>query len=263
MTTTQIEIASVGVDEALQGLAGDPYGGLVQTGLRIPAAFQAEPSHRYLFLLAGFTIGDGACAHIIGFRQGLTLGCAAGNEIAPRRVVEQEVTSPFFKLADANVSWHLRVLGQHEPSVPNPGSGPVQPALQNFAYESSDTPALLYQAATFPGGPNPFYTSLVTYTPPNGGMPPGAPLAPGLGTFYDLKTSWRTPGAWRSLDVWVEGPARVGFYASVKQTDIRSRIALAAPIGFYQCGLSAEEQFLLNFPNASLWRVAGALIVAV
>lgn len=215
-------------------------------------AFVNGPKTRYLFQLATFDVAEGMRARIVGFRQGWTLGIRQGNT----RVIEQWVDDPFFKLPDGNISWHMRKMALGYPRYPSPG--PITPPMQNFAFETSSGSALLYQTAGgFAGG---FYVTLGAYTPPNGGMPWGEPLTPQLGTFNDLKTKWRDGNAWTSLDVPVEGPSRVAFYASVLQTNPQSRTTVTPPGTFFPNGLSAEEQFLLNFP-ANIWRVAGAFAI--
>lgn len=259
----RIEIVSTGIDEALQGLGSDPYGDINAIGLRVPAFATARPDHRYLFQLASFTISDGQKARIRGFRHGYSLGFAQLNEQAgTRRVVEQWIDDPFYQPQNGNVSWHMRVMAIDEPQIPNPGSGPQQPPLANFPFRTSDTPGLLYLTAGFPVGIPVFYTALTAYQPPNGGMPWGRPLTGELGTFYDLKTPWRDAQAWHSLDIPLDGPCRVVFYASVQQIDLQTRVPLVLPAPLlFPGGVSAIEQFLQLWPNAKIWRVAGALVV--
>lgn len=260
---SRVEITSTGVDEVYQNLGSDPYGGISAVGLRVPAVAGTSPRSRYLFNLCGFRVADGATARVRGFRHGWTLGFAQENLIAgTRRVVEQWVTDPTFQVDGGSISWHLRVMGLNEPVVPNPGAGPIQPALRNFAFRASDTPALLYQAATFPAGVPIFYTQLTAYTPPFAGQPNGRALGGELGSFYDLKTDWRTPDAWHALDIPVVGPARVVFFASVQQRDLQKSVALVVPNPTdFPLAVPAEEQFLQKYPNANIWRVAGALSV--
>lgn len=250
----RFEINARGIDDALQGHGGDPYGSLAWVGLRVPA-FVNNVSSRYLFQLASFDVAEGMRARIVGFRQGWTLGVRISG-----RVIEQWVTDPFFKLPDGNISWHLRKMPLNYPRVPTPG--PIVPPMQNFAFQTSDGPSLLYQTAGgFAGG---FYVTLAAYTPPNRGQPYGESLAADLGTFYDLKAPWRDSCAWSSLDVPVEGPCRVALYASVLQTNPSTqngRPVITPPNPFFVNGLSDEEQFLLNFPAANIWRVAGALAI--
>jgi len=249
----RIEIFTRGIDDSLQGRSGDPFGGTFWVGLRVPAFVNSGRRQRYLFQLASFDVPEGQRARIVGFRQGWTLGLRQGGT----RVIEQWVQDPLFKLPDGNVSWHLRKMALGYPQYPAPG--PITPPMQNFAFQTSDGSALLYQAAGgFAGG---FYVTLGAYTPPNAGMPWGEPLAGDLGNFYDLKMDWRDGNAWSSLDEPIEGPQRVAFYASILQSNPATRTVVTPPGTFFQGGLSAEEQFLLNFPTANIWRVAGALAI--
>lgn len=248
----RIEVFTRGLDDSLQGRSGDPFGGIFWGGLRVPA-FVNTPGSRYLFQLASFDVAEGMRARVVGFRQGWTLGLRQGGN----RVIEQWVDDPFFKLPDGNVSWHMMKMGLGYPRYPEPG--PITPPMQNFEFETSDGSALLYQAAGgFAGG---FYVTLGAYTPPNLGMPWGEPLTPSLGNFPDLKGRWRDGNAWTALDVPVEGPMRIAFYASVLQSNPVTRPVVTPPPTFFQGGLGEEEQFLLNFPTANIWRVAGAFAV--
>lgn len=264
----RFEITSRGIDDSLQGRSGDPYGGTSWTGLRVPA-FVNSPSTRYLFQLAMFQLSEGARARIVGMRQGYSLGFRQANT----RAVEQWVEDPLFKLPDGNISWHLRKMPIGFPFLPRPGT--FSPAigfpspLQSFQFEVSDTSALLYQAAAF-GAPTGFYTSLSSYTPPNRGMPWGEPIGGDLGTFFDLKSKWQSGNDWTALDVPVEGPCNIAFYCSVLQTNPATRPPLLPPVDAvsppntvlnFSSGLSPEEQFLLNFPTANIWRVAGSLVI--
>jgi hypothetical protein len=261
------EISTSGIDENLQSLGGDPFGGSSYVGLRVPTL--ATPSlpnggGRYLFNLASFSIATGIKARIVGYRQLLTLGAvitAAGSETAAR-FVEMEVTTPTFRLPDGNVSWHIHRLGP-----PNSQGFPRGIAdktdLRSFKKYWCENPALLYQSYAIPAG-NAFYPDLTAYTPPNGGKPWGVALRAGeQATFYDLRTEWRTHGGWHSLDVELDGPDTVCFFASVKQSVGASEAgALAAiPNGM------PEEQFVSAFAasvtGAIYWRVAGALMVEV
>ncbi len=263
-----IEIASYGIDEELQGLGGDPYRGLSNLGLRVPYLPSTGPDSRYLFNLASFTLAEGQLARVVGFRMFWTLGVRIGAAGGPYRFVEQPVYQPAFHLPDGNISWHMRRIAHHE--VPIPNQGPVVPPLRGMAYRMSNNPALLYEQAT-PAGT--FYVNMTAYTPPNLGRPWGTSLQNNLGTFYDQKSQWYEHGAWHSLNVPVDGPCTVMFAASVLQSNASSRVGLTVPDPFYAGGLSAEEQFLLNFPyvasggedtpstGAIIWRVCGALIV--
>lgn len=261
---SRIELVSVGIDEALQGLAGDPFGGTSWVGLRVPSFVTHGPQNRYLFQLCTFTLPEGINGWVRGFRQGWSLGTRQiGTDPDTVRVVEQFVEDPWFKLPDANISWHMRLMAQHEPFGFDPNPGQIQdPAAggnqQNLAFLNANGPALLFQNVATP---DPFYVNLTAYTPPNAGKPWGEPLTGELATFYDLKTPWRSAQAWHALDIRIQGPCRVVFYASVQQSNPLTRTDLQINLEPFPCGIPCEEQFLLNFPDAIIWRVAGAMIV--
>jgi hypothetical protein len=251
----RVEVVSTGIDEQLQGIGSDPFNSLSWIGLRVPP-FVNNVGARYLFVLCSFEVAKRDRARIVGLRMGWSLGVKQTFGGGVVRIFEKWVEDPTFKPPMGNVSWHLRKTPLF--AMPNPGLGPVQPPLQNFAFRNSQTPALLYQTATIvnPG----FYVGLGAYTPPNAGMPYGVGVTPELQTFYDLKTSWNDAGDWRALDIPVEGPARVTFYASVQQTP-QQKQGITLPTTPEAPVLPPDELFLANFPVAQIWRVAGALAV--
>jgi len=261
----QFEIATTGFNEYLQLVGGDPFGGQTSVGLRVPTL--ATPlldvgggQKRYLFNLASFSVGEGACVRIRGYRQLLTIGYKQPSEIAAPRVVEQLVTSPFWAFQDGNVSWHITLCGSPNASSFPKGQNPGPVDINSFKQYWADTPSLLYgppAPAAFGG----IYPNLATYTPPNAGKPYGDPIASGQGTFYDIRSPWTDDRAWYSLDIPIRGPETIVFWASIRQTSPGRRVAITPPGTFYPGGLSAEEQFLLNFPSAIYWRVGGALVV--
>jgi len=266
----RVELVSTGIDEALQGLAGDPYGGTSSIGLRVPALVTHGPTNRFLFLLCTANFPEACNVWLRGFRMGWSLGTrldVTGPPAGPR-VVEQWVTTPNFKLPDGNISWHMRLMGKNEPY----GRPPLQEQRmdpltggnqQNLAFRDSAGPGLLFNTVATP---TPFYVQLTAYTPPLGGKPPGEGVTGELDTFYDLKTRWDDAHDWNALDIRLQGPCRIAFYASVQQTNPDSqegRVRIPAPNPFFEGGLSPEEQFLLNFPTAIIWRVAGALVFEI
>jgi hypothetical protein len=257
-----IEIASSGFDEYLQGLGGDPWGGSAAVGLRVPTLATPDKDSRYLFLLASFTVGEGASVVIKGYRQYVSLGVA----LSPTRFVEQEITSPAFRLPDGNVSWAIRGLGP-----PNAGGypkqGPTPLDLRSFKKNWADASCLLYRDYTIAAG-NRIYTQLESYVPPNLGRPWGTALPAGQhGNFVDLRTPWRSGRAWTSLDVHVDGPSTVAFFASVHQST--GVYSVAAPSASFSGMNIPEEAFMANFgggedaPRPIYWRVGGSLIVEV
>lgn len=257
-----IEIASSGFDEYLQGQAGDPWGGSSAMGLRVPTLATPDKNNRYLFLLASFSIGEGASVTIKGYRQFASLGVVQ----SPGRFIEQEITTPNFRLPDGNVSWAIRGLGP-----PNAGGypkqGPTPDDLRSFKKNWADGSCLLYQDYTIGAG-NKIYTQLTGYTAPNAGRPWGTALPAGQqGNFTDLRTPWRASRAWSSLDVHVDGPNTVALFASVRQS--AGTYAAASPSASFSGMNIPEEAFMANFgggedaPRPIYWRVGGSLIVEV
>lgn len=269
----RVEIAACGIDEENQIIGSDPYGGLSSVGLRIPTlpSTAGDTRSRYLMNLVTLTLPEGRRLRLLGYRQLLTIGLIQGTPASPPgpRVIELDVTDPFFRFTNGNVSWHLRQMGLTEPFQPiRPGNarnmsltvGGTPAPLQNLAWKMSDTPALLFQSITTPTG-DPFYVDLTAYQAPNAGRPWGRDLS-GLGTFHDLRTQWRQANAWTSLDIPVEGPTRIQFAASVFQTNPQGRAVITPPVADPTgSSLSREERFILNYPTAIYWRIGGSLIV--
>jgi hypothetical protein len=267
----RVELVSTGIDEALQGLAGDPYGGTSSVGLRVPALVTQGARNRFLFQLCTANFPEACNVWLRGFRMGWALGTRLIVNQGPMqqqgpRVVEQWVTTPNFKLPDGNVSWHMRLMGKDEPyGLPPLQEQKTDPLAggnqQNLAFRDSAGPGLLFQTVATP---TPFYVQMTAYTPPLGGMPPGEGVTGELDTFYDLKTHWDDAHDWHALDIRLQGPCRISFYASVQQSDPETRVPInPVPNPFFDGGLSPEEQFLLNFPSANIWRVAGALVFEI
>jgi hypothetical protein len=253
-----VEIASTGIDEALQGVGSDPRGGLSRIGLRVPFLATPDKDSRYLFMLASFTIAEGARVRIRGYRLGWTIGAKfTTTATGVSRVVEQEVTSQFWQPPNANVSWHLQHIDDGEMPKPRGVGAPINKRVRGIAYRDSTASTLLYESMTTA---SPWYVNASTYVPPGKGRPPGVPLDVNQGTFYDLRVPWQTHGGW--LDTRVDGPGKIALYASVKQA-----VFTASPIAVP----SPEETFIRDVVNADLsgvttagpmiWRVAGGLLL--
>ena len=268
------ETWSFGIDEGLQGVSGDPWGTIAATGLRVPTLATPDASHRYLFLLAGFELGERDRATIRGWRELLTLGVSVAGTIVSDNptnitsIVELPVTNPIFRLPDGNVSWHLSKI---DPTVLNSyvvGPPPIAPPISNFSWRLAKGPALLYEVGTAVTGSG-FYTDLTAYKPPNLGRPYGEPLAH-LKVSHDVRTEWLTRGVWNSLDLDVEGPGYFAMWASVAQSSgLLDFSARSTALGKVQGGLS-EWQFMAAFPavlhtasSPLWWRVGGALDVLI
>jgi len=173
--------------------------------------------------------------------------------------LELEVTSPFWKFVDGNISWHLRRVG---PLYQNTTATTRNAEGLQFLY--GQTPALLFQRAP---------ADLGGYNPPYGGQPPGNVLVPDLATFHDLRFFWKTDDAWSSLDIEFEGPCDIALFASVKQTDPTTRTPLVIPPGVKLSTLQREDAFIATpqapldprqeigvAPDAKYWRIAGSLV---
>jgi hypothetical protein len=266
-----LEISTTGIDESTQGFGSDPFGGSSWVGLRVPKLAtellavpgQSAKNSRYLLMLASFSISEGVKAKILGYRQMVRLGYiqpATDVESSTAYPVTQIVEDPAWKFVDGNVSFHLQGMGPPNAQGISLGqNGPND--LQSFKQGFSMTPAVLYDTATVPG---PFYVDLTAYKPPGNGAPWGTPLrSGGQRTVYGQRTDWKTHGAWDSLGFEVEGPETVCLFASVRQTNPLTRTTLTLPGTLIGNGLSVEESFLQNFPNAIYHSVAGALIVRV
>jgi hypothetical protein len=263
----RVEVVTVGIDESFQTIGSDPAGRNGSMGLRIPylPLVNATPQQsRYLFMLCSISIPVDGKARIRGMRKYVSLGLNAASIEEPRRIVEHEIRNPQWHPLGGNISWHLQDLGPPNGTGTPGGTGSV-PGVDSFAFQSSLDPALLYETAT---NAFPYYVGLTAYTPPNGGQPYGVPLINGgYSTRYDIETPWKSAHAWESLDIPICGPRTVALYASVRQADTTAVGYALPPVSGapgasgYGEGLSSEEQFLVNFPGASYWRIAGSLIV--
>lgn len=253
------EVSTTGFDENLQLVGSDPFGGSSWTGLRVPTLPTPDTNHRYLMMLASFSLGERAKARIVGYRQLVKIGLKqAGAPGAASYIEELLVEDPTWHFQDGDVSFHLQQLGPpNNQGFAPPDKGPFD--VRNFKFRWCETPAVLYQTATLI---DPFYVNLTAYKPPNLGRPWGRPLRNGQqGTFVDLRTQWQTHGAWHSLNVPLDGPDTIALFASVRQTNPSTRPTLTLPGTVFQRGFAREELFLQNFPTAIYWRVAGSLIV--
>lgn len=270
----RIEVATTGIDEALQGLTSDPIGsGLPQTtGLRVPPVLPgyttplAQP--RYRFCLATRTIAGGAPTRLIGIRQGVTLGVDANGGTPPVRPVEMEIQTPTFHFPDGNISWHLvkETVGHRVVTTPSTNA----PA---WSYLESDGSAMLYKTFTntnvdpVTGAPAYYNVGLTAYTPPP--TPHDWLSISGLGDFHDVRFRWKANHAWSTLDEVIDGTCRISLYASVLQTNPATRTNLTIPTTYSQTGIIPEEVFIADwttgggdapFKGPIYWRIYGALV---
>jgi len=248
MRGSRYEVSSTGFDTSLQGVGADPDGSGYATGIRVPT-LPSPPGlkNRYLFMLARMRLGAFRKARLVGIRQLVTIGTNVSNGGDPPRQypLELGVNSPFWKFTDGNISWHLRRVPPIARIVPNNFNG------EGLSYLDSQTPSLVYSTAPADVG---------GYVPPSKVY--GVPLIAQLGTFYDLRFGWRDDHAVFSLDTEIQGPCDIALYASVRQTNPDTRATLVLPDGLTPAtaGISKEDEFVANFPNAQYWRVAGSLV---
>ena len=254
------EVSSTGFDPSFQLRSSGPQGGGAYTGLLIPEAPTTSRATRYMFALTGFALAGAQKARIRGVRQYLEIGGTTFETLPdpPREVnlynVSMEVTSPLWRFADGDVSWHLLRVPPQYRYFANAQNGQGQA----FRYAQQD--ALLFETpAPTPSNP------LAVYSAPWGGQLPagGKPIA-GLGQFYDLRFPWRTSRGWSSLDFPIEGPCSVVLFASVWQTDPSSRPTITVAGGVPTLGLPPEENFILALgalAGTRYTRIAGALVV--
>lgn len=252
----RIEISTVGFDQDLQMVGSDPYGSPYWVGQRIPTTVLPN-NGRYLYICSFARFGANRKARLVGARQMVVIGqyiaTSSGDNTVNYPLLRQ-VTTPFWRFPDANISWHLRRVPPGQQMIYNTSNAE---GLQ-FRYGTMST--LLYEVAS-------------PYTAPYGGLPPGVPLVPDLGTFHDIRFPWQN-GDFDSLDVEIQGPCDIVLFASVKQTNPNTRTPLVLPSGVPLDVLGPEDGFIASLesaaggfaqqrgpaPNAVYWSVAGSLI---
>ena len=267
----RVEVATSGIDEALQGLTSDPVGlNLPQaTGLRIPPVLPgyttplAQP--RYLFCLATRTIASGK-TRLMDVRQYVTLGVDANSGTPPERPVEMPVVTPSFHFPDGNISWHVVTerLGQRSTVMQKTDAA-------GWQYLSTDGSAMLYKSfvnssVTPTGAPNFYFQGLTQYTPPELGQ--SWLDVNGLLTMHEIRFPWYGR-QWGSVDSIIEGTARISLYASVLQTNPATRTPLVPPSPWLSSSSTPEEAFVVDWTVTSevaptqgpiYWRIAGSLV---
>jgi hypothetical protein len=274
----RFELSASGIDDGRIGMTSDPWGAPAQgPGLRIPPVLPSDTGDvskraRYLFCLATRTYS--APTHLIGARQGLTIGCDSNLGTPPVRPCELQVTTPGFCFVDGNVSWHIVKERNDRPQNKRPVTD-----TQNWCHVWSNGPAMLYETFTNAvvnanGAPLIYSAGLTAYTPP---LVQGVwlPLGEDLKSFYDIRFPQDSSEAWSAFGpdgFYIEPGARVSFYASVLQTNpsTRGNLAKAAVAAGAPYGLPPEEAFItLMTPTGAeapiqfspvFWRIYGSLI---
>lgn len=269
--TLSFQGGTSGIDEALQGLSSDPWQAPQPSsvGLRVPT-MQNTPATRYVFLLATRQLRGRT--RIKGLRQLLTIGANAATVASglAERPVEIQVTSPFWRFPDGNVSWHL-VL---EPNTRTNIQRPLTDAA-SCMWGESDSPAFLYTTGTTwgvkfvnptTGAPINYNEGLTAYAPPSD-IPARWEQVGGLGCFYDYRFPWVTGSGHNTLDIPLEASSnqRVSLYATILQTSGTTGADFTLP-AWAPDGLSPEDGFVAGYGTLSsaissyYWRVAGDIL---
>lgn len=260
-----LEIAAAGIDEYVQGFGLDPYLSLTATGLRVPP-FVTLPQNRYLFQLATLRVMQARPVRVRGVKVGINLGTVqettpGEGEPTVSRVVEFPVTTQGWHPPDGGWAFYLM-------DIPPMNRWPrMSTDSDSFIYRFAETDsALVYESAAFNAGdvnsfgrPD-FYTTLTGYVPPFAGLPLGRPI---ISPMRDIRYPFDNPTSNDALRIDARSNRTIALYASIQQTDPSTRIALkvpATPTNIQSNGIPPEEAFLLNFPDANIWRVYGSIL---
>jgi hypothetical protein len=266
---TRVEARSWGFDPALCGIGATPSGEPNAAGLRVPTLATTSHLTRYLFQLCTLKLPPGQVVNLVGLSQTLQLGTDTNDGTPPVYPVTKLVGragagNPNWSFPDGNVSWHVRLIRQ--PPLISPAQMNVL-SCDSFAWTWSDTPALVFDTATFnaqnlDGNGRPDnYVDLTGYTPPYGGKIPGEPVAETLGTFTDLRFPPDDPSKQSIEPVVVEGPGALVFLASVWQTNPDTRAVLTVPQMFPIDPEMPEEGFIAAWPASVYWRIGGGMVI--
>lgn len=235
------EIGSVGFDDFLQTIGGDPHNGMGSTGVLIPQLVANPGGERCRYLILGSTVELKPGDYVVGWRCALTLaaiiGTGAGEgPTAPFYRMERPIVTPFWRPQDAAYSFHLT----YEPMRPQTiTQGPLD--QESFVFRDAGGPAMLYETATIPAVPSrPGYLGLDSYTPPS-------MLGQEFHVTRDIRDPW-TKGSFEYLKFPITYPTRIRAYLSVLQTDPVHRIAIVvANTALASAGIPPEESFLQVF----------------
>lgn len=250
MLRERLELATVGFDD-FAGLAGDPWGGANRTGIRLPAL----PGVMYRVLGASAQLDEGDV--VTHLRQFLTIGAQVpGNSDEPSSppsyAVEKDVTSPTWRFPDGWSVWTITL----EPLRP-PRVRAGQFDSQSFAYDDSDSPALLYETAAFAGGATaPGYLGLTGYTPP-------AMRGTVAMVFRDMRNPWALLHP-KEFRIPIVRPTKVRVYCDVLQTNPGTReipVLFTPTVPVYVIeGLRPEDQTLQLYRSTLRYWATGCAL---
>lgn len=258
MRGSRYEVSTTGFDPSRQAIGSDPDGSPYNVGIRLPGpptTGGVPNGQRFMIMLAQARFGGNRKARLVGMRQLITIGALINSVPGPPPTgtnypVEFQIKTPFWSFTDGNVSWHLRRVPIMNIQTNNTNN------TDTAQFQYSRTPAIMFQTGFVAGD------VAAGYTAPFGGRIPGTSLTPELGNFPDIKGNWTSDTSWYSLDIEIEGPCDIALMASVKQTTPASRPVLVPPLPLFPGGssnITPEDGFLLNFPTAQYFRIAGAL----
>ena len=278
MGVRRFEIASRGVDEALQGISSDPYGSNPPSSfaLRIPPALNLVdgsgnpiPQPRYEFCLATRILQGRT--RVRGIRQNLRIGISSsiGGVLDYPVLAQQQSTG--WRFIDGNVSWHL----VKEPPTTD-STKLVSTDTSNWTYgPTGKGPAMLYETFTntnvdpVTGAPLLYFRNMTAYAPPLVSSSRRQDVA-GCGNLKSILFPWDNPTAWNSFEEVVEGNFRVSLYASVLQSNPVTRVQTNLPTTYDLGCVTPEEVFLASYPvpgeganptSAPIyWDIGGAIL---
>ncbi|MHB8563332.1 MAG: hypothetical protein ACYDDA_05170 [Acidiferrobacteraceae bacterium] len=272
---SRFEVATYGFDPDLCGIGSDPNGSLTQAGLRVPKAPSGPAGGgagvigaRYLFQCCTVRLPPNRPLWLVGMAELLTMYEDTADGTPPIQPVEKLIGrsgsgDPRYHFVDATVSFHLR----HVRSVPYPlWANQNVLTSQSFVWRWSDSPALVFETATFAAGDLNYngtpdnYLTLTGYTPPWNGQPPGVDVG-GFGTFNSIEHPWDNPAAQAIEPIEMSGPGALVLYASVWQTNPGARGAVTWPAMMPADPQLPEVAFASAFTSAIYGRVGGKLIL--
>lgn len=242
-------VASAQYDGAVGFIGGSPsLGDLTATGVLVPHEPTVDQAHRYLVRCCGVAVGIHQRAIVRSIRQLLTIGVNTTNDQDESVYhFELPVVTPTWRFQDGNVSWHLRKV--------------TEDTAFRFMTDNNDIGISSNRdglSATILGF---MQAGIATYTPLNRGQPFGSPVKD-LGTFRDVRFPF-TSESNRDLNLEVVGPCNLVLYASVFQTNARTRLTYAGDADVIADAVCPEDRFVLRFPTARYWRVGAEMIVDV
>lgn len=250
MARQRYELHSTGFNPFLELVGGDSAGTPYATGICIPAL--AGIRYRALLAVVDLDAGDA----LVGMRTYSEIWAMQSSPgdgpTAPFYIFRCPIYTPSWNFIDGFQTYTLTF--EKTPPASHRYNALEQPS---FAYEDSNTPAMLFEAADFLGGGFvvPGYLGLTGYTPP--GM---------RGT---VQLCWRDNRRfpWDRVDIdamryIADGSTRVRLYYDVLQTDPATRFNPDVSSLNDPTALVPEDRFVLNdFPTTAVYGMAAASLI--